>query len=300
MLTLSEVRGQSRVVELLQRAIKADRVPGAYLFVGPAGCGKYSTALAFAKAMNCLRAPGQGCQGCEACSKIDDGIHPDVRTLQTEGAANRIPIDTIRKHVIPAMAMAPHEARARFFLIEEATAMLAPAANALLKTLEEPPPQTYFILCTRSATKLLPTIRSRCQRISFGPLAAQMQAELRGEDEQADMIRHIATTITQVMDQRGLDGILSIAKEAKDRSILLSALEEVAQHCHRAAREAAQHNDLHTARVHAQRAGTILDSMMAIGAHNAHGQLAIEHLLVALRAIPLPAMRSSSPVSGAA
>ncbi len=292
MLTLSEVRGQSRVVELLQRAIKADRVPGAYLFVGPAGCGKYSTALAFCKAMNCLSAPGQGCHDCEACGKIDDGIHPDVRTLQTEGAAARIPIETIRKHVIPAMAMGPHEARARFFLIEEATAMLGPAANALLKTLEEPPPQTYFILCTRSATKLLPTIRSRCQRISFGPLAAQMQAELRGEEDQADMIGHMAKTITEVIDQRGLDGILSIAKETKDRIVLLSALEQVAQNCHRAAREAAQSDDLATARVHAQRAGTILTSMVAIGAHNAHGQLAVEHLLVALRGMPLPSIAS--------
>src|SRR5690606_21936856 len=113
------------------------------------------------------------------------GAHPDVVTLERQGAAGTIPIEIIRSRVIPALALAPHEARARFFLVEEATSLLGPAANALLKTLEEPPARTHFVLGTAAAAELLPTIRSRCQRIDFRPLPATMRADLDGGAEAA-------------------------------------------------------------------------------------------------------------------
>lgn len=288
MLTLGEVRGQSRVVELLQRAVSGDRVAQSYLFAGPKGSGKYTAAVALAKAVNCLTAPGIGCHECTSCSKIDDGIHPDIRTLKPEGTKGNIPIATIRKQVIPALAMSPHEANARFFLIAEANTMLGPAANALLKTLEEPPPRTHFILCTRAPSQLLPTIRSRCQRVNFQPLSPELRAQMHGEDEQAETIRLLSTRISEQIDSRGLDGILGVAKDANDRVTLIGALEQCVQTCHDAARASAEAADLASAKVHARRAGEILESLVAIREHNAHGQLAVEHLLVALRGFPLP------------
>tara|TARA_R110002073_G_scaffold103664_12_gene234822 strand:+ start:36205 stop:37092 length:888 start_codon:yes stop_codon:yes gene_type:complete len=287
-LTLGEVRGQSRVVELLQRAVSGDRVAQSYLFAGPKGSGKYTAAVALAKAVNCLNAPGIGCHECTSCSKIDDGIHPDIRTLKPEGTKGNIPIATIRKQVIPALAMSPHEANARFFLIAEANTMLGPAANALLKTLEEPPPRTHFILCTRAPSQLLPTIRSRCQRVNFQPLSPELRAQMHGEDEDAETIRSLSTRISEQIDSRGLDGILGVAKDANDRVTLIGALEQCVQTCHDAARASAEACDLASAKVHARRAGEILESLVAIREHNAHGQLAVEHLLVALRGFPLP------------
>ncbi|MCP4444709.1 MAG: DNA polymerase III subunit delta' [Myxococcales bacterium] len=288
MMILGEVRGQSRVVELLQRALQGERVAQSYLFAGPEGSGKYATALALAKAINCLSAPGKGCPECSSCNKIDEGIHPDVRTLEPEGAKGNIPIATIRKQVIPAMAMAPHEARARFFLVREASSMLGPAANALLKTLEEPPPRTHFILCSRAPSQLLPTIRSRCQRVSFQPLSPALRAQMQGDEEHAEKIHELSEKITDVIEERGLDGILSVAKVAGDRNTLIAALAQCVQTCHLAARSAATSADLPRAQLHARRAAEILNSLVAIREHNAHGQLALEHLLVALRGHPLP------------
>src|SRR6185369_363522 len=97
-------------------------------------------ATALACALNCQRGLGEACGECDACSKIVAGIHPDVVTLVREGAANIVPIESVRGQVIARIALPPHEAQTRVFVVEEATAMAPPAANALLKTLEEPPP----------------------------------------------------------------------------------------------------------------------------------------------------------------
>jgi DNA polymerase III delta' subunit len=287
-LTLSEVRGQARVVDLLQRALQSERLAQAYLFAGPKGCGKHTTGLALAKALNCQSAPGVGCHECDSCIKIDEGNHPDVRTLEPEGKQHRIPIDTIRKQVIPSLAMPPHEGKARVFLIEEAASMQGPAANALLKTLEEPPPRTHFILGTVAPIQLLPTIRSQCQRVNFQALSADLAASMRGEDEEADTIRNLAEAIMRVTDERGLEGILDLAKDSGERLILLGALKQCAQYCHLAARSAAQADDLNLAQAHGRRAAKVLETLVAVRDHNAHGQLAVEHLLVAMRSLPLP------------
>ncbi len=268
--------------------MQTERVAQAYLFAGPKGCGKHTTGLALAMALNCLNAPGAGCSECESCQKIAEGNHPDVRTLEPEGKQSRIPIDTIRKQVIPSLAMPPHEGRARVFLIEEATSMQGPAANALLKTLEEPPPRTHFILGSASPVRLLPTIRSRCQRINFQALSPELAASLRGEEEEAETIRELADAIVRVSDERGLAVILDLAKEAGERETLLGALNQCAQYFHLAARSAAQVDDLALAQAQGKRAAQIMSTITAVRDHNAHGQLAVEHLLVALRSIPLP------------
>src|SRR4051812_19666196 len=127
-------------------------------------------AIALAMALSCLRHPGEGCDApdlCDACAKIAAGIHPDVVTLAREGAAQIIPIESVRNQVIARMGTSPHEGEIRLFIVEEATSMAPPAANALLKTLEEPPGRAHFVLCTTAPEQLLPTIRSRCQRARF-------------------------------------------------------------------------------------------------------------------------------------
>src|SRR5256885_10076135 len=124
-------------------------------------------AIALACALNCLHAKGEGCGECEACAKIIGGFHPDVVTLVREGAAQIVPIESVRNQVIARIGLPPHEGETRVFIVEEATAMAPPAANSLLKTLEEPPSRTLFVLCTTAPEQLLPTIRSRCQRVRF-------------------------------------------------------------------------------------------------------------------------------------
>jgi DNA polymerase III subunit delta' len=164
------VLGQDRVIARLRAAIERDRVHHAYLFTGAPGSGKRATALAFASALDCLVAPGEGCETCDACVRIAEGNHPDVVTLEREGAARIIPIESVRRNVVARVALPPHEARTRVFIVDEATALQGAAANALLKTLEEPPARTMFVLATAAPEQLLPTIRSRCQRVTFSAL----------------------------------------------------------------------------------------------------------------------------------
>lgn len=297
MVTLDEIRGQERAVAHLHRAIEADRVAHAYLFVGPIGCGKHATGLALAAALNCVSHPGRGCSAseppCEQCHKIAIGSHPDVQTLEREGAAQIIPIATIRKQVIPLLASRPHEGRARVFLIEEATSLADASANALLKTLEEPPQHTHFVLGTSAPDKMLPTIRSRCQRVNFAGLPAELRAELDAHAEAGDATAAAATVgrLGAALEQAaaGTDtaAMFAVAAEAgADRSLTAAVLEALAQRYHRTARSAALDNDLPRAAALSRRAARVLEAQTAVTLHNAHGQLAIERLLSRLRALP--------------
>ena len=205
------------MIALLGRAIERDRVPHAYLFSGPPGAPLLDTATALACALNCLTARGQGCGDCDACSRIIAGIHPDVVTLVREGAANIVPIESVRNQVIARIGLPPHEALTRVFVVEEATAMAPPAANALLKTLEEPPARTLFVLCTTAPEQLLPTIRSRCQRVRFGagmpgvdadPMRAERIAKLGEELAGAD---HDPSLPVRVAEAKGDAGPVLVA-----------------------------------------------------------------------------------------
>lgn len=270
----------------LRRALEADRVPHALLFCGPAGSGKHTTGLALAAALNCETAPNEGCGTCEPCLKIEAGRHPDIQTLEREGAARIIPIGTIRERVIPTLATPPHEGRARVFLIEEATSLQGPAANALLKTLEEPPRRTHFILATTSPDQLLPTIRSRCQRVSFAALAPDVRAELGdAESEEAAALRTLAAAIEGAVE--GTSWSLTDLEIPRDRKQVALALELLARRYHAAAREAAEDGQLHRAAVLGRRAMIALDGEAALSQNNAPGQLTLEQLLWRLRvAVP--------------
>ena len=268
--------GQDHVVGLLRGAIARDRVPHAYLFSGPAGAPLVDTALALAAALNCQRAPGEGCGGdCDACAKIIGGFHPDVVTLVREGAAQIVPIESVRAQVIARLGLPPHEAAVRVFIIEEATAMAPPAANALLKTLEEPPARTLFVLCTTAPEQLLPTIRSRCQRIRFAGGAPVAD----GDPGRAERIGRLADELAAEHHDPTLP--VRVAETKGDAAPVLVA---TALRLHAHARAAVHQADLQAARSASRRAQTVLSWHTAVAIHNANPQLAIEALIAQLAA----------------
>jgi DNA polymerase-3 subunit delta' len=195
---LSSVRGQPTAIETLRRALATERVHHAYLFDGPDGVGKERTAFGLAQALVCeLRAPGgrDACGTCSACVRAlprpgeARPVHPDVavieRGLYDPAALGRrspetqdISIDQVRAIVLARAAFAPHEGRAKVFVVRRAEELSTSAANALLKTLEEPGPRTHFVLLSSVADTLLPTIRSRTQRLRFGALPDPVVADL--------------------------------------------------------------------------------------------------------------------------
>ena len=165
---LSEVFGQEHVTQTLLNALASDRISHAYLFCGPRGTGKTSTARDLAKAINCLtNGKGEPCNTCAMCQQITEGRALDV--IEVDAASNR-GIDEIR-NLREKVNYAPNQARRKVYIIDEVHMLTKEASNALLKTLEEPPPHVIFILATTEAHKILPTILSRCQRFDFHRLA---------------------------------------------------------------------------------------------------------------------------------
>jgi DNA polymerase-3 subunit delta' len=177
MIGLAGIRGQDRARELLTRSLASGKLPHAYQFDGPAGVGKKATALALAAALNCERTPGAAHCECLPCSKLASGLHPDLLRLAPEGVGGFIKIEQVRE-LLATLAFPPHEGRARLVLVEDAEKMNPAAANAFLKTLEEPPARTHIVLTTTAPDRLLVTIRSRCQRVRFAPLPAEAVAAI--------------------------------------------------------------------------------------------------------------------------
>ena len=171
-----DIIGHRRVVSLLSRALEENRLPPALLLAGPAGVGKRRTAMALAESVNCQQPratadlPRDACGECAACRRIRRGVHPDVVVIEP-GDSGSIKIEQVRD-VIDRAGYRPFEGRRRVVIIDEADALVAPAQNALLKTLEEPPPASIFVLVSSLPDALLPTVRSRCPRLRFGGLSA--------------------------------------------------------------------------------------------------------------------------------
>ena len=162
--SFTDLAGQDHVATTLRQAIKQQRVSHSYLFCGPRGTGKTTTARILAKAVNCLElAEGNPCNNCQICRTINEGRFLDI--IELDAASNR-GIDEIRE-IRDKVNFAPVEGRRKVYIIDEAHMLTDQASNAFLKTLEEPPAHVIFVLCTTEANKILPTIISRCQRFDF-------------------------------------------------------------------------------------------------------------------------------------
>ena len=163
-----EMSGQSHVKRTLQNALLASKTTHAYLFSGPRGTGKTSTAKIFAKALNCEKAPAaEPCNECPTCLSITEGSHTDV--IEFDAASNSR-VEEMRE-IIEKVRFAPASARFKVYIIDEVHMLSTSAFNALLKTLEEPPEHAVFILATTEPHKLPATIISRCQRFDFKRLS---------------------------------------------------------------------------------------------------------------------------------
>ena len=171
--TFDEVVGQEHITQTLTNAFKKDRVSQAYLFTGPRGVGKTTTARLVAKALNCMETPGKPCNKCSNCVEITDGRNMDV--LEIDGASNR-GIEEIRS-LREAIQYAPINSKFKIFIIDEVHMLTTPAFNALLRTLEEPPEHGKFILATTDIYKVPATIVSRCQRFDFNSITIHSISE---------------------------------------------------------------------------------------------------------------------------
>ncbi|MFC1905139.1 DNA polymerase III subunit gamma/tau, partial [Chloroflexota bacterium] len=197
--TLAEVVGQEQVTQTLRNALSSGRVSHAYLFCGPRGTGKTSTGRILAKAVNCLTdGKGEPCNTCPICQAITEGSALDVIEIDAASNTGVEDMRSLRERV----NYAPNQARYKVYIIDEVHMLSTSASNALLKTLEEPPPHVIFILATTEIHKILPTIMSRCQRFDFRRLS------------QADIV----SKLTQICNSGGIqiepEGLRLIAKSA--------------------------------------------------------------------------------------
>ncbi|HEX4348377.1 MAG TPA: DNA polymerase III subunit delta' [Vicinamibacterales bacterium] len=191
---LRDLTGHRRLVGLLTRSIRENTLPPSLIFAGPRGVGKYAAAMATAQALNCTtQKDGDSCGTCAACTRIARGVHPDV-LIVAPGDSGSIKIDQVRD-IVERVGFRPFEGRRRVVIIDEADALMPAAQNALLKTLEEPPSLSVFILVTSAPDVLLATVRSRCPRLPFRPLdAADVAAALVKMGRSDKEARAIAAT----------------------------------------------------------------------------------------------------------
>lgn len=228
-MAFASVLGHQRIKELFEAALRQRRLRSALLLAGPEGVGKKMLALEVGRALVCQSGDGEPCGGCAACSRAARGLHPDLRLVVPDG--NSIKIEQVRE-VVPEILGRPFEARARAFVIDDAHLMTEQAANALLKSLEEPPPSSHVFLVTASPQALLPTIRSRCQTLRFSGLPlgviethlregpglpaeeAHLRAQLSGGslraalDFEADAYRGLRDSVLELLENRGGGSVL--------------------------------------------------------------------------------------------
>jgi DNA polymerase-3 subunit delta' len=214
--------GHRRLIGLLSRSLRGGSLPPSLIFAGPAGVGKRAVAQAAAEALNCLApivappadAPSihiDACGACAACLRIARGVHPDVLIVEP-GDTGAIKIDAVRE-IVDRAAYRPFEGRRRVVIVDDADALVVAAQNALLKTLEEPPSGSVFILITARPDVLVATVRSRCPLLRFRPLSA---------DDIASAL------VARGMDARGARAVAAGAEGSLGRALETSEDEVVA------------------------------------------------------------------------
>ena len=184
-MNFAQIKGQETAISNLKNFIKTGKVPPAMIFYGPAGVGKATAALAFAKALNCqdLSADFEPCENCQNCCQIEAKTHPDIifadfayqaaLLKKEEDEQQNIKIETVRSLTTASQQKAV-AAKWKVFIIDKAEKLVPAAANALLKFIEEPPQNTVWILISSKRETMLSTIKSRCQSIPFAPLSKEI------------------------------------------------------------------------------------------------------------------------------
>lgn len=221
--------GQQHIIQTLQNAIREQRVSHAYLFNGPRGTGKTTTAKVLAKAVNCMHGPAiEPCNTCATCIGITEGHIMDV--VEIDAASNR-GIDEIRD-IRDKVRYAPTEVRYKVYIIDEVHMLTAEAFNALLKTLEEPPAHVIFILATTEPHKLPATIISRCQRFDFRQVSTEEQVARLNEICQEEEIEATNEALSYIarLSEGGMRDAISLLEQTSafsNRNITLEAAVEV-------------------------------------------------------------------------
>lgn len=254
-----EILGQEKAIAFLRRTIANNRVASAYLFTGIKGVGKTTTAIAFALLLNCMDpADEDACMRCGSCKKIIDGNHPDLLMIEPDKEKKVIRINQIRE-IERQIAFSPALGSHRIIILDPSEKMTDEAANAFLKTLEEPPPRNIFILNVRDPGELLPTIVSRCQKVPFKPLPTKVMVDWLIQDRNIDKERarvaaklsegSLGRAITLANDEVFMDRLhwLTMLNSVVNGS--LDTLLDVAQECLGLERRAANSKELKDGRI---------------------------------------------------
>ncbi|MEI6218733.1 MAG: DNA polymerase III subunit gamma/tau, partial [bacterium] len=209
-----DVVGQTHVTDTLKNAIQTGRIAHAYLFVGPRGIGKTSIARILAKALNCEKGPTiTPCDNCDSCREVAEGRSMDV--LEIDGASNNKVEDI--QNLRETVKYLPARDRFKIYVIDEVHMLTSSAFNALLKTLEEPPPHVKFIFATTEPQKILPTIVSRCQRFDLSRIPVALIVQRLSDIAKAEKVDVDQNALTAVA--RGAEGGLRDAESALDQLI---------------------------------------------------------------------------------
>ncbi len=234
-MSFEDIKGQDRAIRILRASLRSNRIFSSYLFVGPDGIGKFETAKNFAKAVNCSseKNPTDACETCPSCKRINSRAHPDIFFVTPKGISSSIGIDEIRS-VISKANLKPYEAKKKVFIIDNAHSMNNASSNAFLKTLEEAPKDTIFILISRSKELLLPTIVSRCHVIKFFTAPSQellsvLMEKFNLKENEAKILNNFSSSrigeAIRMKDRdlikrknRVIDSLLGIGESASDFS----------------------------------------------------------------------------------
>lgn len=223
-MSLSIVKDQDVPSTLLRNMLSRQRIPNALLFWGPGGVGKRMMATEFAKAVACEAVLEDSCDECLSCRKIMKGNHPDLLTVSPTKKSRIIDVEAVNS-MIEMASLRPYESQWRVFIIHDADRLGPAAQNHLLKTLEEPLGQSVFILLTEAPQFLLPTIRSRCQRVRFGRLkpSTVISILLREREISEDTAPAIAA-LAQGQASRALDLV-----DSDKRAVVLDVVKRLAE-----------------------------------------------------------------------
>ena len=221
-MTFGELAGHRRLLDLLARAAERGSLPPSLIFAGPDGVGKRGAAVALAQLFNCAAprsgnsdAPPDSCGACPPCRRIARCVHADVLVIEP-GETGAIKVDQVRQ-AIERSAYRPFEGRRRVVIVDDADGMEPSAQNALLKTLEEPPTASTFVLVTARPDVLLPTVRSRCQRLRFGRLApSEVAAVLMRDHGFPEQDAHTAASLADGSVGQALDSDTEVYAGARD------------------------------------------------------------------------------------